>query len=203
MICPNDDVEMRPVKVLSHYGQPIILDQCGGCGGIWFDESELFRARQGEAEQIEPLDSGILRAPSKIEKAVLVCPKDKTELFRFADAYFPKGIILERCPSCNGIWLNRGEFTRFQKAREDLQRPKERSPQDREFEEDIKRLLSASHQPGRADDVLGRLGKFLSTPIDGQASSPQETAQRHPSAEGTISVALNILLTILRIFVLK
>ena len=76
MFCPNENIEMHQVRIESHYGQPIILEQCNKCGGIWFDESELFRAKQGEAEEIELLDSEILRNPSKIEKSVLICPRD-------------------------------------------------------------------------------------------------------------------------------
>ena len=113
MIYPNDNTQMRQVKIQSHYGQPIILEQCSQCGGIWFDESELFRAKQGESDKIELLDTEILRAPANIEGLARNCPRDKAQLFQFKDRYFPKGIILERCPSCKGVWLNRGAFTRL------------------------------------------------------------------------------------------
>ena len=56
MLCPNDNTEMRQVKILSQYGGPVFVDQCEKCGGIWFDESELFRAGQGEAERIEAVN---------------------------------------------------------------------------------------------------------------------------------------------------
>ena len=49
MKCPNDSTEMCQVKIEGHYGQPILLEQCKECGGIWFDEMELFSARHGEA----------------------------------------------------------------------------------------------------------------------------------------------------------
>jgi Zn-finger nucleic acid-binding protein len=48
MLCPNENIEMRQVKVESHYGQPVILDQCPECGGIWFDKMELYQVKQGE-----------------------------------------------------------------------------------------------------------------------------------------------------------
>jgi Zn-finger nucleic acid-binding protein len=202
MICPNENVEMHQVRIESHYGQPIILEQCKGCGGIWFDESELFSAKQGEAEKIELLDSEILRTPSKIEKSVLKCPRDQAELFWFNDRYFPKGIILERCPSCNGIWLNRGHFTKFQKARQELQRPKEKSPEDKKMEEDIERIL-ALHQAGGTTDALRKLGRFLSTPLDRKTLLFLEANQRQPEVESTVNLALNVLMLVFRALILK
>lgn len=202
MICPNDNIEMHQVKIQSHYGQPVILEQCNKCGGIWFDESELYRAKQGEAEKIEFLDSEMLWAPSAIENSIHICPRDRAKLFRFTDRYFPEGIIVERCPVCSGFWLNRGEFTKYQKARQELLRPKEKSPEDIKLEEDIKQLLEL-HKTGGADDVLGKLGRFLSTPLDENTLLPLESAQRSPAEENTLNVVLNILITILRAFVFR
>jgi len=202
MNCPNDNMEMRQVKIASHYGQPIILEQCEGCGGIWFDESELFRAKQGEAEKIELLDSETLLNPTMIENSTLICPRDQAVLFRFTDRYFPKDIILERCPSCNGIWLNRGEFTKYQRVRQELLRSKEKSSEDKKLEESIGQLI-ASYQSGRTTDVLEKLGRFLSTPLDEHTSLPLDSAQISPSAENALNLTLNILITILRALVLK
>jgi len=156
---------MTQVKIEGHYGQPILLEQCKECGGIWFDEMKLFSARNGEAEKIELFDSKNLWTPTNMVKRIHRCPLDQSELFRFKDRYFLKGIILERCPSCNGIWLNRGDFTRFQQARQELKRPKDRSSKDKKLEEDIKSILSA-YRAETASNTLEKLGTFLSTPID-------------------------------------
>jgi Zn-finger nucleic acid-binding protein len=202
MICPNDNAEMHQVKVLSHYGQPIFLEQCEKCGGIWFDESELFRAKQGEAGRIDSLDAEILRAPSKVDNSLHNCPKDGAKLFRFTDKYFPEGIIVERCPVCDGFWLNRGEFTKYQKARQELLRPKEKSLEDKKLEEDIEIILS-EHQTGGSNDVLKRLGNFLSTPLDRNTLLPLESAEKSPEAENAVNLILNVLTTLLRLFVFR
>jgi Zn-finger nucleic acid-binding protein len=173
MKCPNDNTEMCPVKIEGHYGQPILLEQCKECGGIWFDEMKLFSARNGEAEKIEVFDPKNLWTPTNMVKPIRRCPLDKSELFRFKDRYFLKGIILERCPSCNGIWLNRGDFTRFQQARQELKRPKDKSPKDKKLEEDIKSIL-ASYSGETASNTLEKLGAFLSTPIDRATLLPLE-----------------------------
>jgi len=199
MFCPNEDIEMHQVRIKSHYGQQVILEQCRGCGGIWFDESELFAAKKGEAEKTELLDSEILRKPSKIEKSILTCPRDQAELFRFNDRYFPKGIMLERCPNCSGIWLNRGDFTKFQKARQELRRTKEKGRDDEKIDDKIEQIL-ASHQAGETTNTLVNLGRFLSAPIDRSTLQPLDSDESPPEIESNTNLALNVLMLILRAF---
>jgi len=202
MLCPNDDVKMHQVKIESHYGQPIILEQCKECGGIWFDESELFIARQGTAENIELLDSEILNTPSQIKKSALKCPNDHTALFRFKDRYFPLGIILERCSNCGGIWLNRGGFTKFQKAREKLKHPIEKKDSEKKADAEIEKIL-ASYQTGDINDTIANLGRFLSTPIDRSTLQPLDLDQSQPEAETAANMAINILMLIFRVLLLR
>ena len=185
MFCPVDKIEMHRVKIISYYGQPIELDQCEICGGIWFDESELFRAKQGEAEKIELLDINILKNPSMIENPTLTCPRDQTVLYLFTDKYLPKDIILARCSKCKGIWLNRGLFTKYQRFRQELKRKKEKISEDKQLEERISHL-TAAHQSEHPNDTLERLGKFLSTSMD--------------SGEGVSNAANNIIMLIMMIF---
>jgi len=201
MKCPNDNAELYQVKIESHYGQPILLEQCKECGGIWFDETELFSARNGEAEKIEVFDSKSLWTPTNMERRVLRCPLDESELFRFRDRYFLKGIILERCPSCNGIWLNRGDFTKFQKARQQLKRPKEKGSEDKKLEEDIKSILAA-HDAEAANNTLEKLGAFLSIPIDRATLRPlgQSGNQLEQGKSGNLifDVLMLVLMAIIR-----
>ena len=196
MKCPNDNTEMYQVKIEGHYGQPILLEQCKECGGIWFDEMELFSARPGEAEKIEVFDSKSLWTPTNIEKRILRCPLDQSELFQFKDRYFLKGIILERCPWCSGIWLNRGDFTKFQQARQELKRTKERSFKDKRLEEDIKRTLSV-HRTEAASNTLEKLGRFLSMPIDRATLLPLEYSEKQLGQGKTGNLILDVLMLIL------
>ncbi len=196
MKCPNDNTEMYRVKIESHYGQPILLEQCKECGGIWFDETELFSARHGEAEKIEVLDSKSLWNPTNVKKRVLRCPLDQSELFRFKDRYFLKGIILERCPSCSGIWLNRGDFTKLQQARQELRRPKERSSEDKKLEGDIEHILSVHHAEAPSN-TLEKLGRFLSMPIDRTTLLPLEYSEVNSEQGKTGNLILDVLMLVL------
>jgi Zn-finger nucleic acid-binding protein len=202
MFCPNDTNSMRQASVPSHYGQPIIIDQCGSCGGVWFDAFELYKVKQGKAAEIEEIDPDVLRALSHINQQTLFCPRDRTELFQFKDPQFPKGIILMRCPKCHGFWLNRGVFTQYQEARQKLMISREQTPEDVKLKEDVKRLLH-THLNGSDQDVLGKVGKFLSTPVGKNALFPSYSSARTPAAENTFDSILNILIVILRLFVFR
>jgi Zn-finger nucleic acid-binding protein len=203
MICPNDHVEMQQVRVESHYGLPVMLEQCKSCGGIWFDQFELYSIKAAQAEKIELLDSEILSCPSQVAGSKLVCPRDQTGLVQFTDINFPKEIIVERCPQCNGFWLNRGEFTRYQHLRQGLERTKGKSPeQEQRFKEDIRKILSENREGGYSD-VLLKLGRFLSTEVDPLSQRPLEPETMPPGGQRVFDAIMNILTLILRVFIFK
>jgi Zn-finger nucleic acid-binding protein len=200
MICPNDSIELRTVKAESHYGQTVVLDQCPQCGGLWFDGFEMYMVKQGQADKIELLNVDILRTPSSIENSELLCPRDRAELVRFTDAFFPKDIIIARCPACNGFWLNRGEFSKYQNYRQALNKPEEITIKDDKLERDIARILD-EHKTGDATDVLGKLGSFLSTPLDSVTWRPLEPDKLSEKENNTLDLILNALSLILRVFI--
>jgi Zn-finger nucleic acid-binding protein len=201
MICPNDKLEMQTVQIKSFYGQPIFLEQCKGCGGIWFDQSELYRAKPGEAEKIELINADNLRNPTVFQAVDHFCPRDQTGLFKFTDPYFPREIVVERCPTCEGFWLNRGEFTRYQKMREEMMRPKAKTPEDIKLDADIKQVLELQ-QKDVVDSPLAKLAQFLNQPID-LAPGNFEAADQGNGTEQTFGGVLNLLTLILRLFIFK
>jgi Zn-finger nucleic acid-binding protein len=202
MNCPNDNAEMHQVQITANYGQPMFLQQCDVCGGLWFDESELFRAKQGEAEKVDLVDTYILTASTPVANPVHCCPKDGTKLTRFTDPNFPAGIFVERCPSCNGFWLNRGEFTKFQHARQDMLRPKEPTPEDIKLKEQIDTIL-ADHQNEGGSDVLKRLTGFLTTPIESNSTLSLGSNYNSPQTANTVGTVTNVVTTLLRLFAFR
>lgn len=200
-LCPNDRVDMHPVRIESHYGQQIIVDQCKTCGGIWFDESELFRAKQGEAERVELLDVEVLSGASEVKASGLLCPKDGAGLFRFSDKHFPEDVVLVRCPTCRGVWLNRGGFAAFQKRREERLRPQEV-------------WLGADGRPGPApaetppvaasrEEMLRKIGTFLSTELDQQTMRPLDPSRMSPGEQKTFDTTMNVVMSLLGLLALR
>ena len=198
MLCPNDGTEMHPVRVESHYGQPVILEQCRLCGGIWFDQFELYSVRPGQAQKIELLDSDILACPVCFENSEFVCPCDGFVLLPFSDINFPKEISVARCPECSGFWLNRGEFTRYQELR-GVQRQRENMPQEEQKLREEVRALLAEYEAGKSPETLKKLGAFLSREID--PSDPVESLP--PEARRTFETVMNALMLLLRVFAFR
>jgi Zn-finger nucleic acid-binding protein len=100
-------------------GQLIILDQCPKCGGIWCDKWELFPIQADEASRLERADDQLLRDPQPIDdKKTLYCPRCTARLLAAKDPALPSDLHLRRCLKCDGIWLNRGQFTRFKAAQQ-------------------------------------------------------------------------------------
>ena len=113
--CPLCDTDMKEVSVRANPGTLIVLDQCGKCGGIWCDKWELFPVDPREAERLDPLDEGLLQTPVTLPKETLYCPRCGDRLRVFKDPSLPPDIHLQRCRRCDGIWLNRGQFSRFKR----------------------------------------------------------------------------------------
>lgn len=112
--CPECDREMTEVVVPANPGQLIVLDQCQNCGGIWCDKWELFPIDSSAAEKLERADLAKLRQPAGAAATrELFCPRCTAKLLAANDPSLPPDLRLRRCFKCDGIWLNRGQLTRF------------------------------------------------------------------------------------------
>jgi Zn-finger nucleic acid-binding protein len=132
---------MKQVSVRANPGTLIVLDQCGRCGGIWCDKWELFPVEPGEAERIEAMDEALLQSPVALEEKPFYCPRCTAELQFFHDPLLPEGIQLRRCRRCDGIWLNRGQFSRYKNFQQKTRN--EKMPE----EERLKKLTRSMQNP--------------------------------------------------------
>jgi Zn-finger nucleic acid-binding protein len=114
-LCPHCRTAMREVAAEAQTGYLILLDQCGSCGGIWCDRWELFPLSREEAERIDPPDSALLSASTDDENGPGRCPRCDLELRPFHDPLLPSDSVIERCPFCQGMWLNRGQLSRLRR----------------------------------------------------------------------------------------
>jgi hypothetical protein len=157
-------------------------------------------AKQGQAEKIELFDANNLRTSSAIENCKLLCSRDRTKLILFKDPYFPKELIIARCLVCEGFWLNRGEFTKYQEFRQKKLGIREITETDIKLEQDLERMLE-NHKSRGSADALGRLGTFLSTPVDQTTWRPQESTHLSDKEINTFNIIINALAVILRLFI--
>ena len=91
---------------------PMTLDTCyGGCGGIWFDPSELERVDARAATTLhtiwqDPHRKVVITEPRPCPR----CPNQILDRRWFSET---KKVEIDQCPKCGGIWLDAGEFTQI------------------------------------------------------------------------------------------
>ncbi len=113
LACPQCAAAMNPVKAETTTGYCVLLDQCPRCGGIWCDRWELYPVTAAAAERIDPVDQQALHQPIPTADEQLQCPRCSARMFRLRDPSLPADSRIERCPNCDGMWLNRGELRSF------------------------------------------------------------------------------------------
>jgi Zn-finger nucleic acid-binding protein len=111
--CPHCVAEMNEVAAPTSVGYSIVLDQCPRCGGIWCDRWELYPLSAAAVDGLDSVDQTALLQPAVLTNDQLECPRCRARLRRFCDPSLPRDAHIERCPNCDGMWLNRGELRRF------------------------------------------------------------------------------------------
>jgi len=119
-ICPSCGGTLKEVFAKATYGRVLLLDQCGRCGGVWFDKWELYFLNPDEARRLDGLDLSALTALNPLSHGSGKCPLCAEALKDFTDPSFDADTSIKRCPQCSGLWLNRGELTRFTARRAKL-----------------------------------------------------------------------------------
>ncbi len=103
MKCPKCGSETEIVKF-----DEIQVDRCTECKGIWFDsrERDALLGKDG-SESIDTGDVSIGRTLN--EKHDIVCPRCMVFMSTVVDTEHGH-LTYEKCPSCEGIYLDAGEF---------------------------------------------------------------------------------------------
>lgn len=101
-ICPVCHIPLVEISMESE-----LVDKCPQCKGIYFDCGELeriatlvkkfFYVRSTE-EEVNTIDE-------EEHKRKMLCPADQTVMEKFDIA----GTVIDKCPECNGIWLDDNE----------------------------------------------------------------------------------------------
>jgi uncharacterized protein len=111
MRCPRCRSELRQLT----WEADIAVDQCVSCRGIWLDKGELERIQETiERDYSEALGriSVIAQAYELARQKAAVgirCPRCDRELYQKEYGYCSQ-ILIDLCPDCAGIWLDRGEL---------------------------------------------------------------------------------------------
>lgn len=111
MKCPRCD------SALTHIHSQF-MDDCPDCGGTWYDDDELRRAKDAEARVLDWLDFEFWRQEQDFRPSSCAnpCPRCAGALVELR--YGRTEVEIDVCPSCRGIWLDRGEFAAIIEALE-------------------------------------------------------------------------------------
>ena len=160
MKCPACDRELQQVTV-----SDITVDVCkNGCGGIWFDNFELEKVDEpheaaGEALLDIEIDPSIHIDFSKTR----TCPKCKDQKMMKHFAGVKHRVELDECPSCGGIWLDKGELTkiRSQYATEEERKEASRTYLEQAIGPELARMRAESEQQLQKAKKIARMFRFI------------------------------------------
>jgi Zn-finger nucleic acid-binding protein len=114
--CPRCTADLATVDYAG-----VEIETCPACRGEWLDADELRQIVQQAEARFEPEEivqlnqarADLFRArPIEVER--MVCPKCPGIGLRAFNYAATSGIILDKCPSCGGIWLDHGEMEMVQ-----------------------------------------------------------------------------------------
>ena len=111
MRCPIDQIELEK----KNYESLVEIDECPKCSGIWLDQGELEKIQDIQendySEDLKKVPNEMIAAYEKARQqnaADITCPNCKVEMFK-KEGYGTQ-IVIDKCPKCFGVWLNKGEL---------------------------------------------------------------------------------------------
>jgi Zn-finger nucleic acid-binding protein len=89
--------------------EDVTVDRCTGCKGIWFDAQEQNKLKGAKGS--ETIDIGDVLAGRKMNEITdIKCPRCQKPMTQMTDVD-QHHITFEACATCQGIFLDAGEFT--------------------------------------------------------------------------------------------
>jgi Zn-finger nucleic acid-binding protein len=90
----------------------ITIDECQGCGGVWFERGEfdkVLRIQIGSHSPSMEQEKLLGEAATKLETCEgLTCPGCEKDLASFK--LKAQDLVIDSCPRCEGLWLDKGEL---------------------------------------------------------------------------------------------
>jgi Zn-finger nucleic acid-binding protein len=104
MNCPKCQGTLQAMTI-----EGVDVDFCDTCYGIWFDEGEVAFMMELPADIPDP------EAERRVMPTNHLCPRCGNG-HRMEEIKFSKvdGLLLDRCPTCKGIWLDPGELRKLE-----------------------------------------------------------------------------------------
>ena len=111
MQCPRDSKNLASER----YEGEVLVDRCPSCHGVWLDKGELEAVQETLARDYSEELATVNLVARAYELArqktrpVASCPKCQSPMHAEEYAYCSQ-ILIDRCVTCSGIWLDAGEL---------------------------------------------------------------------------------------------
>jgi len=116
MNCPHCS---KPLEKRIYEGN-VEIDGCSSCRGMWLDQGELERIQSTvEHDYTERLKKPANTVAQSFEMAkqrsrpAIQCPKCERSMIK-KESGMCSGVMVDKCPSCSGLWLDDGEVQQLE-----------------------------------------------------------------------------------------
>lgn len=109
MICPGCRNELQPFDL-----KGIVIQECPGCKGKWFKRDQLRLAKDRQDDHLRWLDFDPFGRDAEglsVASEGKICPECVKPMSSLM--YRQSNIVIDKCPLCEGIWLDHGELARI------------------------------------------------------------------------------------------
>lgn len=112
MYCPRDHTDLLPKKYKQHQ-----VHHCPSCKGLWLPKDIV-------PSLLSSSVNGRIRILQHTRDSPLTCPNQCAGLLEMK----VNGILIDVCPTCDGVWLDRGEIKAVLKKTTALRNGKKSEP---------------------------------------------------------------------------
>ncbi len=154
MICPKCNEEL---KKISYHG--IELDTCPSCGGLWFDKSELNKAKNARNSNLNWMDIDLWEDDEKFRVSSYSKKCSDCKLPLYEVNYNDSDIKVDICNVCEGVWLDKGEFEKIVKYLKNKAGDKIMNEYAKTLLEEVSEVFTGPEPlKGEVEDVITVLG---------------------------------------------
>lgn len=155
----------------------IEINTCKSCGSMWFDRDELRQVKDREEKIVSWLDTDLFSDPSlfKANPVARKCPRDGIQLYGIV--YDNTGVTVDICDTCQGVWLEKGEFQKIVAYLKDEVLNKKAGEYLAAFAKEAEELAIGSEPLGSELADMGMVAKLLSFRIAAQWPGIEDVLQ--------------------------
>lgn len=116
--CPKEgNIDLQEAQL----APGLVGNTCPSCGGTWIPPEHYATWQQQQVDLSAPIQVAVLPLslntpfqPAALDNRAALCPDCRSYLVRGRITLQQSSFYVERCPNCNGIWCDAGEWEMLQ-----------------------------------------------------------------------------------------